>query len=187
MTTTPTEVAHRFAEPRIRPVMVEEAARFSAFAERLFRETYVDGYDPADIDDYVSRAFNPEQQAAELKEPGGRVLVMEDSHKQLLGFAHLRQTPAPAVLDGRFAVEVSRFYVDRPWHGRGIARVLMSACIAEARSRGADALWLLVYQHNPRAVAFYEKSGFRKSGTQPFQLGRRVDQDWLMVRMVATS
>jgi hypothetical protein len=40
----------------------------------------------------------------------------------MLGFAHLRQTPAPRVLDGRFALEISRFYVDRPWHGRGIAR-----------------------------------------------------------------
>ena len=111
--------------------------------------------------------------------------MIEDEQNGLLGFAHIRQTPAPPALDGRFALEISRFYVDRPWHGRGIARVLMSACIAEARSRGADALWLLVYQHNPRAVAFYEKSGFKKAGTQPFQLGRRVDQDWLMVRIVA--
>ena len=186
MTTTP-QVAHRFAEPRVRALSANEATSFSAFAERLFRETYTEGYDPADVDAYVSHAFSPAQQAAELAEPGGRVLVMEDARNGLLGFAHLRQTPAPAILEGRSAVEISRFYVDRPWHGRGIARVLMSACIAEARSRAADALWLLVYQDNPRAVAFYEKSGFRKSGTQPFRLGRRVDQDWLMVRLLAGS
>ena len=186
MTTTP-DVAHRFAEPRIRALSTAEAEPFSAFAERLFRDTYTDGYDPSDVDAYVSHAFSPTQQAAELREPGGRVLVVEDARDGLLGFAHLRQTPAPAVLAGRFALEISRFYVDRPWHGRGIARVLMSACIAEARSRGADALWLLVYQDNPRAVAFYEKSGFKKSGTQPFRLGNRVDQDWLMVRIVAGS
>ena len=178
-------VTHRFAEPHIRALSATEAARFSTFAERLFRETYVDGYDPADIDHYVAHAFSPEQQKLELIEPGGRVLVVEDSHSELLGYAHLRQTPVPAALAGRFAVEISRFYVARPWHGRGIARVLMSACIAEARSRGADALWLLVYQDNPRAVAFYEKSGFTRAGTQPFHLGRRVDQDWLMVRIIA--
>jgi ribosomal protein S18 acetylase RimI-like enzyme len=183
MTTTP-DITRQFAEPRIRALSVSEAAPYSAFAERLFRETYTDGYDPADIEDYVSHAFGAELQAKELKEPGGRVLVIEDEPNGLLGYAHLRQTPTPPALAGRFAVEISRFYVDRPWHGRGIARVLMSACIAEARSRGADALWLLVYQHNPRAVAFYEKSGFRKSGQQPFRLGSRVDDDWVMVRMV---
>ena len=183
--TTTTDITHRFAQPRIRALSVEDAARYSAFAERLFRETYTEGYDPADVNEYVSQAFSPAQQAAELTEAGGRVLVMEDEQNGLLGFAHIRQTPKPPVLEGRFALEISRFYIDRPWHGRGIARVLMSACIAEARSRGADALWLLVYQDNGRAVAFYEKCGFRKSGTQPFKLGSRIDQDWLMVRIVA--
>jgi len=110
--------------------------------------------------------------------------VLEDAENGMLGYAHLRQTPPPAALAGRFALEISRFYVDRPWHGRGIARMLMSACIAEARSRGADALWLMVYQNNARAVAFYEKSGFRRSGTAQFKLGRRIDDDWVMVQSV---
>jgi len=185
--TIPGDVLPRFAEPCIRALRADEATPFSAFAERLFRETYADGYDPADVDDYVSHAFSPLQQWAELTEPGGRVLVIEDGRNGLLGFAHLRQPPAPPALEGRFALEVSRFYVDRPWHGHGIARVLMSACIAEARSRGADALWLLVYQHTHRAIAFYEKSGFRKAGTAKFRLGKRVDDDWLMVRGVAST
>lgn len=185
--TTTHEATHRFASPRVRALGVSDAERYSAFAERLFRETYEPDYDPADIEAYISHSFNPAQQKAELTEPGGRVLVIEDDQNGLLGFAHLRQTPPPSALNGRFALEISRFYVDRPWHGHGIARVLMSACIAEARSRGADALWLLVYQSNARAVAFYEKSGFRPTGTQPFKLGSRVDQDWIMVRLVAGS
>ena len=185
--TAPPDVSPRFAEPRVRALSVADAASYSAFAERLFRDTYVDGYDPADIDLYVADAFSTAKQTSEIKEPGGRVLAIEDDRHGLLGFAHLRQTPAPSALDGRFAREISRFYVDRPWHGRGLARVLMSACIAEARSRGADALWLLVYQDNARAIAFYEKSGFKRAGSQPFQLGRRVDQDWVMVRIVAGS
>jgi diamine N-acetyltransferase len=183
MTTTP-DITHRFAEPRIRALAVRDAAPYSAFAERLFRETYADGYDPADIEEYVAHAFSPAQQTIELNEPGARVLVLEDDGARLLGYAHLRQTPPPAALAGRFALEISRFYVDKPWHGRGLARVLMSACIAEARSRGADALWLLVYQHNARAIAFYEKSGFQRAGSQPFRLGRRVDDDWVMIRSV---
>jgi len=184
--TITTNAIHRFAEPRVRVLAANDAATYSAFAERLFRETYVDGYDPADIDAYVSQSFSPARQAAEIDEPGGRVLVVEDDRDGLLGYAHVRQSQPPPQLAFRYPVEIARFYVDRRWHGRGIARVLMSACVAEARSRCADVLWLLVYQDNARAVAFYEKCGFRKAGTQPFQLGSRVDQDWLMVRTVTT-
>ena len=185
--TTAHDIAPRFAEPRVRALSVADAMPYSAFAERLFRETYCDGYAAADIDEYVAASFSPAKQSSEIAEPGGRVLVIEDDRNGLLGFAHLRQTPTPAPLAGRFALEISRFYVDRPWHGRGLARVLMSACIAEARSRGSDALWLLVYQDNLRAVAFYEKSGFKRAGSQPFKLGSRIDQDWLMVRVIAGS
>lgn len=185
--TTAQDVTHRFAESRVRALTTADAAGYSAFAERLFRDTYSDGYEPEDIEDYVSHAFSETQQLAEINEPGGRVLAIEDAQHGLLGYAHLRQTPAPPALDGRYGLEISRFYVDKRWHGHGIARVLMSACIAEARSRGADALWLLVYQDNPRAIAFYEKSGFRKAGTAKFRLGKRVDDDWLMVRGLAST
>lgn len=176
------EATHRFAEPRVRALGPDEAAALSAFAERLFRETYSGDYAASDIDDYVAHSFGAERQAAELTEPGGCVLVVEDAHDGLLGFAHVRESAPPPALAGRFVVEIARFYVDRRWHGLGIARLLMAACVAEARSRSAEALWLLVYQDNGRAVAFYEKSGFERAGTQPFRLGSRVDQDWVMVR-----
>lgn len=185
MTTTPD--VPTFADPRVRALGPDDATAFSVFAERVFRETYAEEYTPADIDAYATETFGPDRQRAEIAERGARVLVIEDERNGLLGFAHLRHTPVPDALAGRFALEIARFYIDRPWHGTGLARVLMSACIAEARSRGADALWLLVYQRNPRAIAFYEKSGFRRSGTQPFKLGRRVDQDWVMVRIIAGS
>jgi ribosomal protein S18 acetylase RimI-like enzyme len=184
--TTTGDTTHRFAQPRVRALSASDAAPYSAFAERLFRETYTD-YEKGDLEEYIAEAFSTRHQTEELNEPGGRVLVIEDDRDGLLGFAHVRQTAPPPALEGRFALEIARFYVDKRWHGRGIARVLMSACIAEARSRGADALWLLVYQSNARAVAFYEKSGFKRSGTQPFKMGSRVDQDWVMVRLVAAT
>jgi ribosomal protein S18 acetylase RimI-like enzyme len=179
------EITHRFAGPCVRALEPEHAATLSAFAERLFRETYSADYAASDIDDYVARSFSVERQAAELAERGGRVFVIEDPQDGMLGFAHLRESPPPPALAGSHAVEIARFYVDRRWHGLGIARVLMAACVAEARSRSAEALWLLVYQHNGRAVAFYEKSGFTRAGTQPFRLGSRVDQDWVMVRRLS--
>lgn len=185
--TAPGEATHRFTAPRVRALAPTEAPALTTFAERLFRETYSEGYDPADIDQYVANAFSPARQAAELSEPGSRVYVVEDPRDGLLGFAYLRESTPPPALAGKFAVEIARFYIDRPWHGLGIARVLMAACVADARSRSADALWLLVYQQNARAVAFYEKSGFERAGTQPFQLGSRVDQDWVMVRRLTVA
>jgi diamine N-acetyltransferase len=56
----------------------------------------------------------------------------------------------------------------------------MKACVEQARAWGCDALWLAVWERNPRAIAFYEKSGFRKVGRQTFLLGHDVQHDDVM-------
>ena len=79
-------------------------------------------------------------------------------------------------------VELKRFYVDKPWHGQGLARTLMEAVEHAARARGARELWLGVWERNERAQAFYRKCGFRKVGTQIFVVGTDPQTDHVMLR-----
>ena len=81
-------------------------------------------------------------------------------------------------------VELFRFYVDKEWHGMGIAVPMMDAVYNEARARNGRTICLSVWQHNPRAIRFYEKIGYRIAGTQPYVLGTDVQTDWLMTREV---
>ena len=84
-------------------------------------------------------------------------------------------------------IELWRFYVDREWHGRGIAGRLMKTILEEAAGTSAAAVWLGVWERNPRAIAFYRKSGFTDVGAHEFHLGADVQTDRVMVRdLVAT-
>ena len=56
----------------------------------------------------------------------------------------------------------------------------MNACIEQARAWHADELWLGVWEKNPRAIAFYQKTGLRVVGRQTFQLGRDLQHDFVM-------
>jgi ribosomal protein S18 acetylase RimI-like enzyme len=61
-----------------------------------------------------------------------------------------------------------------------VAQQLMTAAIAAARGRGAVSLWLGVWERNPRAQAFYKKSGFRDVGTHTFYVGTDAQTDRVM-------
>jgi ribosomal protein S18 acetylase RimI-like enzyme len=51
--------------------------------------------------------------------------------------------------------------------GRGIGPLLLAAAERTARRRGRRAMRLEVQEHNTRAIARYEKSGYRLCGRQP--------------------
>jgi len=78
-------------------------------------------------------------------------------------------------------------YVAAAWHGRGVARALMAAAAAEAERRGAQTLWLGVWERNARAQAFYRKWNFRDVGEHIFQLGADRQRDILMERSLKSS
>lgn len=67
----------------------------------------------------------------------------------------------------------------------GVGRVLVEAVIAWARQRGVRRLYLMVTSINDRAIAFYERLGFVRTGhTEPYENDPAID-DVEMVREIA--
>jgi diamine N-acetyltransferase len=165
----------------IRPAVVPDAPWLATLAERTFRETYAAHNTPEDMERYVAEHFGPERQTAELRAERMITLVAEVD-EQAAGYAQLGRGAAPPAVSGPEPMEVIRFYVDRPWHGRGLAYQLMAAAEDRARAGGARTLWLGVWERNPRAIAFYRKCGFTDVGTQTFVLGSDRQRDLVLAK-----
>ena len=168
----------------IRRGVPDDAAAIAHFAARIFHDTFAADNRPEDMAAYMVIAFGPEQQRRELTDPRHTYLLAEQ-RGELAGYALVRaEGETPECVAPRPAVEVVRFYVDRAWHGRGLAGRLMAACEAEARNRGARAMWLGVWDRNHRAIGFYAKSGFRDVGSHEFVLGTDRQTDRVMAREI---
>jgi ribosomal protein S18 acetylase RimI-like enzyme len=173
----------------IRPAAIEDAPSLSRLAASTFRETFEAENTPEDMSRYLAEAFTPEQQAAEIGDPASTVLLAEHHGEsggaELVGYAHLVSGPVPEAVRGTAPLELKRLYVTRAWHGRRVAQALMDAAIDAAHARGAQTLWLGVWERNPRAVAFYTKYGFARVGEHGFVLGGDPQTDWLLTRPIA--
>lgn len=165
----------------IRPAVPADAAWLAALAERTFRETNTAHNTPENMEQYVADHFGPARQEAELRDPQMTTLVAEVDGRAA-GYVQLARSAPPPPVTGPSPIEVVRFYVDRPWHGQGIAPILMSATVEAARQAGGRTLWLGVWERNERAIAFYRKSGFREAGTQTFVLGADHQRDFVLTR-----
>ena len=165
--------------PGIRRATGDDAALLSAFARRVFAETFAADNDPADMALYLDWAFTESKQRGELADPG-RVCLLMEHEGVLVAYASVFNGSGNEQVDGAHPVELERFYVDQRWHGAGVAAPLMAAVKAQAREWGGDVLWLGVWERNAKAIRFYEKQGFERVGAQTFTLGSDVQRDAVM-------
>ena len=159
-----------------------DSARLAEFGARTFFETFAADNTPQDMAAHLASAWSPALQDAELRDPLIDTLLAVESGGALAGFAQLRADFGPACVRTRLPIELTRFYVDRPWQGRGLAHELMTEVERVARLRGARELWLGVWERNLRAQAFYRKFGFEKVGTQIFVVGTDPQNDHVMLK-----
>ncbi len=163
-----------------------DAGALAEFGARLFVDSYQHLMEPGEMAGYVSEQFTPARQHAELTDPSMMTFLAVEA--EICGYAQLTTGSVPdCALVGRRPAELKRVYVDRAWHGRGVAPELLRLVAEEARHRQCDVLWLAVWEINDRAISFYSKHGFRIVGRQGFPIGNQVQTDHVMARALATE
>jgi diamine N-acetyltransferase len=167
-------------EISVRRASPDDAILLSRLGARLFEATFGAMNTVEDMREYLATAFAIDAVREVLADPNRTAWIAEDAGYAAIGYTVLRRGARASGVSGEKPVEIQRIYADQAWHGRGVGAALMRACIDQGRAWHGDELWLAVWEKNPRAIAFYEKKGFRVVGRQSFHLGRDVQQDLVM-------
>ncbi|MEM6638399.1 MAG: GNAT family N-acetyltransferase [Pseudomonadota bacterium] len=172
----------------IRKAVGGDAEALSALAIRTFTDAFGASNNPADVALYLDTHYRVEAIARDLADVSIVTLLAGDA--PFAGFAQLKPSDAGGFDAAGFGVQrpakLSRLYVDEPWHGRGVAPQLLGALEDAARASECDAMWLTVWEHNARAIAFYSKCGFKVCGKTDFLLGTDPQRDFVMAIRLAT-
>ncbi|MEO0351287.1 MAG: GNAT family N-acetyltransferase [Cyanobacteria bacterium P01_A01_bin.15] len=167
----------------IRQAYSDDAEALARTAKHIFRETFATENNLTDMEFYCSKSFGTEIQRQEILDPNWATILAE-VEGQLVAFAQVRLHSPKACVAADQPSELHRLYVQKEWHGRGVAHKLMSNILSTALATGADYIWLGVWEHNPRAIAFYGKYGFRVVGEHIFQFGSDPQRDLVMMAEV---
>ncbi|GLH72148.1 N-acetyltransferase [Geothrix limicola] len=165
----------------LRPAGPADAATLADLGARTFRETFEQICSPEDMEAFLASTYGEAVQRAELLDPSRPALVLEVDGVPI-GFAQLRLGHREPCITSQRPVELQRIYVLRAGHGGGHGAALMRRSLELAREWGADLIWLGVWEHNNRALAFYARSGFREVGEHIFQIGDQADRDLILAK-----
>lgn len=168
----------------IREANIPDAEALSQFAEMSFRDTFTDQNRIEDMNAHCCNAFSLQVQEKELSSPDNITLLYEIDD-QLVAYAQIKFGESPNCFVSNRSGEIRRFYVDRNWHGRGVAQTLMDRSFQLLKKHKADTAWLGVWEKNLKAIAFYKKFKFTVVGERMFLLGSDEQRDVIMVHQLS--
>lgn len=163
----------------IRAIGLPELPQLQRLGRRTFSEAFASGNTAADMAQYLRVAFSTAQLAAELNQPGSRFFFAEREGRAI-GYLKVNLGPAQAGPREEHALEIERIYVLRTCQGQGVGRLLHQHALALAQDARAGCVWLGVWAHNAKAIAFYRKLGYVVHGQHRFTLGSDAQTDLLM-------
>lgn len=168
-------------EVKIRRADLEDAEMLAELSRKTFWDAFHENPKnaPEDMADYMNSAFNVGQIRKELADEKAIFLIAEIEN-EAVGYAKLSLGSREPEITAEKPIELVRLYSKQEFLGKGIGAKLMDECFEFAGKNGCDAMWLGVWEFNPRAQAFYRKYGFYEVGKHIFQLGSDAQTDILM-------
>jgi ribosomal protein S18 acetylase RimI-like enzyme len=148
-----------------------------ALSEKTFRESFAAYNTPENMEHYVSHSLSMEKLGEELENPETDFyFVMAEG--ELVGYLKLNRGAAMADPQGEEAMELERIYLLAAHQGRGMGSILLQKAADLAAAAGKAYLWLGVWEHNYRAIKFYERHGLYRFGQHNFTLGSENQTDY---------
>ncbi len=149
----------------------------------ISKDTFVVAFekdnDPDDFQDYIQKAFSSEKLEKELKNPNSIFYFVHDA-KTLVGYFKLNIGNAQTDVHDEHSIELERIYVVQEYQGKKIGAQMLAKILDLGRKHDKGFLWLGVWEHNPKAIRFYQRQGFQKFGEHPYYIGKDKQTDWLL-------
>lgn len=150
---------------------------------QISKDTFVAAFekdnDPDDFREYINKAFSRERLKTELENPDALFHFVFVGNS-LAGYFKVNLVGAQTDVHDEKSMELERIYVVEEHQGKQIGAQMLQYIIQQAAERKMEYLWLGVWEHNPKAIRFYQRHGFQKFGEHPYYIGTDEQTDWLL-------
>ena len=151
---------------------------------RISKETFVTTFEkdnnPDDFQKYVESTFTEENLKLQLQQKTSQFYFVFEGNC-LIGYLKLNEAETQTDIHDQDSMELERIYLLEEHQGKGAGKWMLEKAIEMCRiKKQAKYIWLGVWEHNTRAIRFYEKYGFQKFAKHSFLIGKDEQTDWLM-------
>lgn len=163
----------------IQRVTEQDIDQLQKIGKQTFQETFSAGNTEDNMKKYLEEGFSVEKLTAEINDTNAE-FYFATIDGNAIGYLKLNFGQSQTELKDDKALEIERIYVLKEFHGKQVGQLLYEKAMQIARQKGADYVWLGVWEENPRAINFYKKNGFVAFDKHIFKLGDDEQTDIMM-------
>ncbi|MBN8786388.1 MAG: GNAT family N-acetyltransferase [Terrimonas sp.] len=149
---------------------------------RTFVETYSEVTHNEALQAYMEKKFTLEVIEKEMNKPDACFYIGFIENIPA-AFTKLRSDRKAKGLEHINGIEIERIYVLKEYQGLKVGKLMMDRCIEIASGDKYDMIWLQVWQHNTKAIQFYQKAGFVIYETTTFNYTKDIAQEDFLMRL----
>lgn len=162
---------------------LQDLTALQLIATETFVETFGESNNEEDMANYLEQSFNSENMAAQLNNPDATFFLALDGGNPV-GYLKINTGSAQTEPQDNQALEIERIYVKSSHHGKKVGQLLFEKALDIAEKQKHSYIWLGVWEHNVRAIKFYEKNGFEAFDQHIFKMGDDEQTDIMMKKMI---
>jgi len=164
---------------KIERVKPEEVNALQAISKTTFVETFAPHNSEENMDRYLTESYSLQRLTAEIGNKESEFYFARQG-SLVVGYLKINSGLLQTELKATNGIEIERIYVLKDYHGKQVGQMLYEWALQVAQDRKFDYVWLGVWEHNRRAIRFYEKNGFEPFDKHIFRLGDDEQTDIMM-------
>ena len=146
---------------------------------QTFQETFSESNSEDNMKSYLDERFSKVKLTVELTDVNSE-FYFATLDNEAIGYLKVNFGESQTELKDSKALEIERIYVSKEFLGKSVGQFLYDKAIQIAKQKGAEYVWLGVWEENPRAISFYKKNGFIEFDKHIFRLGDDEQTDIMM-------
>jgi len=147
---------------------ISDSLRISVLLKTVYIQTYATDGVTFEFANFITKRFSPEGIKNIIKEDPSRLIIAYQNGNPIGVAEIIYDSNCPI---RKIAIpELSKLYVLERFYGKGIGYGLINEAEKEVRKNGYKEFNLEVYIHNKRAIAFYERQGYKSIGNVDFPM-----------------
>ena len=163
----------------ITKITIDDLDALIEISKKTFIAFFKEFNSDENLNNYVNKAFTTTKIHTEITNTNSEFYFAKHKN-EIIGYLKLNLKTAQTELQDPSSLEIERIYVVENFIGKQVGQLLMKTAIESALNKNLKYIWLGVWEHNLRAIQFYQKHNFAIFDTHIFKMGNDDQTDYLM-------